>query len=104
MEPLERLRISLCPLITGYNHVVMAEFDYSQKPVSSFLIDPTKERWSMWLMKTKMLPWLYWNRMIKGLPHESRYLKLFAPLVHVLRLDYREPRVTEDTAGQAGTC
>lgn len=33
----------------------------------------------MWLMKTKMLPWLYWNRMIKGLPHESRYLKPFAP-------------------------
>lgn len=95
---------TVCPLITGYNNVVMAEFDYSQKPVSSFLIDSTKERWSMWLMKTKMLPWLYWNRMIKGLPHESRYLKLFAPLVHVLRLDYREPRVTEDTAGQAGTC
>ncbi|QPN64130.1 FAD/NAD(P)-binding oxidoreductase [Synechococcus sp. CBW1004] len=82
---------TVCPLITGYNNVVMAEFDYSQKPICSFLVDPTKERWSMWLMKTKMLPWLYWNRMIKGLPHESRYLKPLAPLVHLLRLDYREP-------------
>jgi len=74
----------------GYNNVVMAEFDYSQQPVSSFLVDPTKERWSMWLMKTKVLPWLYWNRMIKGLPHESRFLKPFSPLIHALRLDYRE--------------
>ncbi len=42
-------------------------------------------------MKTKMLPWLYWNRMIKGLPHEGRYLRPFRPLVHWLRLDYRAP-------------
>jgi sulfide:quinone oxidoreductase len=96
---------TVCPLITGYNNVVMAEFDYSQQPISSFLVDPTKERWSMWLMKTKMLPWLYWNRMIKGLPHESRYLKPFAPLVHLLRLDYREPSAAQQEAtGAAGSC
>ncbi len=96
---------TVCPLITGYNNVVMAEFDYEQRPISSFLVDPTKERWSMWLMKTKMLPWLYWNRMIKGLPHESRYLKPFAPLVHLLRLDYRESKSADlDAAGQAGSC
>jgi sulfide:quinone oxidoreductase len=59
----------------------------------------------MWLMKTKMLPWLYWNRMIKGLPHESRYLKPFAPLVHLLRLDYREPPAAQQEAtGAAGSC
>lgn len=96
---------TVCPLITGYNNVVMAEFDYEQKPVSSFLVDPTKERWSMWLMKTKLLPWLYWNRMIKGLPHESRYLKPLAPLVHALKLDYHEPKEADlDAAGQAGSC
>jgi len=96
---------TVCPLITGYNNVVMAEFDYSQQPISSFLVDPTKERWSMWLMKTKMLPWLYWNRMIQGLPHESRYLKPFAPLVHLLGLDYREPRGHQaDQASSAGSC
>ena len=95
---------TVCPLITGYNNVVMAEFDYSQKPISSFLVDPTKERWSMWLMKTKMLPWLYWNHMIKGLPHESRYLKSFAPLVHWLGLDYREPKVAPQDTAKAGGC
>ena len=86
---------TVCPLITGYNNVVMAEFDYSQKPISSFLLDPTKERWSLWLMKTRMLPWLYWNRMIKGLPHEGHYLRPFRPLVHLIRLDYREPSVAQ---------
>jgi sulfide:quinone oxidoreductase len=57
----------------------------------------------MWLMKTKMLPWLYWNRMIKGLPHESRYLKPFTPLIHALRLDYREP-TAESNAKAEGHC
>jgi sulfide:quinone oxidoreductase len=96
---------TVCPLITGYNNVVMAAFDDSQKPISSFLVDPTKERWSMWLMKTKMIPWLYWNRMIKGLPHGSHYLKPFAPLVHLLKLDFREPTVDQqEAAGEAGSC
>lgn len=96
---------SVCPLITGYGSVVMAEFDYSQKPVSSFLVDPTKERWSMWLMKTRMLPWLYWNRMLRGFPHEGRYLRPFAPLIRLLRLDYREADGDSDEpAGPEGSC
>jgi sulfide:quinone oxidoreductase len=96
---------TVCPLITGYGSVVMAEFDYTQKPVSSFLVDPTKERWSMWLMKTRLLPWLYWNRMIKGFPHEGAFLKPWAPLIHLLRLDYREPSgSSDDPAGPAGSC
>lgn len=85
---------TVCPLITGYNRTLMAEFNYENKPVSSFLVDPTKERWSMYLMKTKMLPWLYWNRMLPGEPHEARYLKPFKPLVHAMGLDYREPKAT----------
>ncbi len=96
---------TVCPLITGYGSVVMAEFDYSQKPISSFLVDPTKERWSQWLMKTRLLPWLYWNRMIKGLPHEGACLKPFAPLIHFLRLDYREPSGgSVEPVGPAGSC
>ncbi|MCX5930283.1 MAG: FAD/NAD(P)-binding oxidoreductase, partial [Cyanobacteria bacterium] len=80
---------SVCPLITGYGRVVMAEFDYDLQPVSSFQIDPTRERWSMWLMKTRGLPWIYWNRMLKGQPHESRYLKPFKPLAKALGLAYK---------------
>ncbi len=63
-----------CPLITGYGKVIMAEFNYEGQPEPSFPLDPTKERWSMWLVKTKLLPWIYWNRMLKGLPHERTYM------------------------------
>lgn len=80
---------TVCPLITGYGSVMMAEFDYGQTPVSSFLVDPTRERWSMWLVKTRLLPWLYWNRMLPGAPHEGACLRPLAPLVHALGLDHR---------------
>jgi sulfide:quinone oxidoreductase len=65
---------SCCPLITGYGKTIMAEFNYEQQPVPSFPLDPTKERWSMWVMKTAVLPWVYWNRMLKGGDHERRYI------------------------------
>jgi sulfide:quinone oxidoreductase len=65
---------SCCPLITGYGKTIMAEFNYDQQPVPSFPLDPTKERWSMWVVKTSVLPWLYWNRMLRGQPHERRYM------------------------------
>ena len=79
-----------CPLITGFDRVVMAEFNYDLKPVSSFLIDPTRERWSMWLVETRIFPWIYWNRALKGQPLEARYLKPFAPLVRALGLARKE--------------
>ncbi|MEA5441816.1 FAD/NAD(P)-binding oxidoreductase [Cyanobium gracile] len=79
-----------CPLITCFHEVVMAEFDYSLQPVSSFLVDPTKERWSMFLVETRVFPWVYWHRVLKGRLHESRFLKPFAPLVRALGLARRE--------------
>ncbi len=65
-----------CPLITGYGKVIMAEFDYSKQPLSSFPLDPREERYSMWLMKRHVLPWLYWNRMLKGKQFEGDALHL----------------------------
>jgi sulfide:quinone oxidoreductase len=65
---------SCCPLITGYGKTIMAEFNYEQQPVPSFPLDPTQERWSMWVMKTKVLPWVYWNRMLKGGDHERKFI------------------------------
>jgi len=65
---------SCCPLITGYGKTIMAEFNYDQQPVPSFPLDPTQERWSMWIVKSKILPWLYWNRMLKGADHERRFM------------------------------
>ncbi|MFN5513420.1 MAG: FAD/NAD(P)-binding oxidoreductase [Cyanobacteriota bacterium] len=63
-----------CPVITGYNSAVMAEFNYEKKPISSFYLNPTQERYSMWLAKRYLLPWLYWNRMLKGAPFEKEIL------------------------------
>ena len=82
---------TVCPLITGYGAVMMAEFDYRQIPISSFLVDPTRERWSLWLLKTRLLPWIYWNRMLRGAPHEAAWLRPLAPLAQALRLDHRPP-------------
>ena len=62
-----------CPLVTGYGKIILAEFDYDQKPSPSFPLDPTKERYSMWLLKKYALPYIYWQRMLKGKPFE-RYL------------------------------
>jgi len=64
-----------CPIITSYNSVVLAEFDYEGKPISSFFVDLAKERYSMFLVKRYLLPWLYWNRMLKGKPFETSIFK-----------------------------
>jgi sulfide:quinone oxidoreductase len=55
-----------CPLVTGYNSLVMAEFDYDQNPSETFPIDQSKERYSMYLVKKYVLPRLYWYFMLKG--------------------------------------
>jgi len=67
---------SCCPLITGYGKVIMAEFNYEQQPVPSFPLDPTQERWSMWVVKKDLLPWIYWNRMLRGAQHERHLIQL----------------------------
>jgi sulfide:quinone oxidoreductase len=32
----------------------------------TFPINQTKPNWAMWMLKTKVLPWLYWNKILKG--------------------------------------
>lgn len=55
-----------CPLITGYGKLVLAEFDYENKPKETFPFDQSKERYSMWLLKKFVLPWMYWNKILRG--------------------------------------
>jgi sulfide:quinone oxidoreductase len=57
---------SSCPIVTGYGRLVLAEFDYNNEPQPSFPFDTTKERWSMYMLKKYIIPWMYWNRMLKG--------------------------------------
>ncbi|MBP9104937.1 MAG: NAD(P)/FAD-dependent oxidoreductase, partial [Chitinophagaceae bacterium] len=55
-----------CPVVTGYGKLVLCEFDYDNKPVETFPFDQSKERWSMYQLKKKVLPWLYWNKILPG--------------------------------------
>ncbi|NIK74734.1 sulfide:quinone oxidoreductase [Thermonema lapsum] len=55
-----------CPLVTGYGKLVLAEFDYDNNPIETFPFDQSKERWTMYQLKKHILPWLYWNKILKG--------------------------------------
>lgn len=57
---------SSCPIVTGYGKMLLAEFDYENKAAPSLPIDTSKPRWDMWILKKYILPWFYWNRMLKG--------------------------------------
>lgn len=56
-----------CPITTARNKMLLAEFDYEPKHTPTFpIIDTTKERRDMWLLKRYGLPAMYWNLMLKG--------------------------------------
>lgn len=55
-----------CPVVTGYGKLVLCEFDYNNKPTETFPIDQSKERWSMYQLKRRVLPWLYWHKILPG--------------------------------------
>lgn len=55
-----------CPLITGYDSLILAEFDYDNTPMETFPFDQSKERYSMYLLKKYILPKFYWYGMLKG--------------------------------------
>lgn len=55
-----------CPLTTAYGKVVLAEFTYGGKVTPSFPLDPRKPRRSAWLLKTRFLPFMYWQMMLRG--------------------------------------
>jgi eukaryotic sulfide quinone oxidoreductase len=57
-----------CPLVTGYNTCILAEFDYNLQPLESFpMIDQAKERYSMFYLKKDLMPPLYWHFMLNGI-------------------------------------
>lgn len=57
---------SACPIVTGYGKLILAEFDYQLTPKETFPFDQSKERWTMYQLKRHILPWLYWNRILRG--------------------------------------
>ncbi|WP_281777709.1 NAD(P)/FAD-dependent oxidoreductase [Croceibacter atlanticus] len=63
---------SSCPLVTDYGKMVLAEFDYDKNFIPDpklkklFISDSSKEHWRLWMLKKYGLPYLYWNKMLKG--------------------------------------
>ncbi|UAB84411.1 NAD(P)/FAD-dependent oxidoreductase [Zunongwangia sp. SCSIO 43204] len=63
---------SSCPLVTDYGKMVLAEFDYDNnftpdpKLKQMFINDSSREHWRLWMLKKYGLPYLYWNKMLKG--------------------------------------
>jgi sulfide:quinone oxidoreductase len=57
---------TVCPITTGYGKLLLAEFDHNNKLMPTFPLDPVKERCSMWMFIRYGMPWLYWNRILKG--------------------------------------
>lgn len=57
---------SSCPMAAGYGKLILAEFDYENNPTETFPFNQAKPRWSMWMLKKYILPWLYWNKFLKG--------------------------------------
>ena len=55
-----------CPLVAGYGKLILAEFGYDNKIMETFPFDQSKPRWSMYLLKKYILPWLYWHKILKG--------------------------------------
>uniref|UniRef100_A0A1B6EDK7 Sulfide:quinone oxidoreductase, mitochondrial n=1 Tax=Clastoptera arizonana TaxID=38151 RepID=A0A1B6EDK7_9HEMI len=56
-----------CPLVTGYKSCILAEFDYNQQPLETFPINQGIERYSMFLMKKDIMPFIYWKLMLNGM-------------------------------------
>jgi sulfide:quinone oxidoreductase len=55
-----------CPLVVGYGKLILAEFGYDNKIMETFPFDQSKPRWSMYMLKRYVLPWLYWHKILKG--------------------------------------
>jgi len=63
---------SSCPLVTGYGEMVLAEFNYKNeftpdpKLKQMLVFNSNKPHRRLWFLKKYMLPYLYWNKMMKG--------------------------------------
>lgn len=56
-----------CPIPTARDKLLLCEFDYSMRPDPTFpVINTTRERRDMWLLKRYGLPLLYWHAFLPG--------------------------------------
>lgn len=70
-----------CPLVTGKDKLILAEFLYGGVPHETFHFNQAEESKLMYLMKVNVLPPLYWSQMLKGNWEGPAHLrKVFNPL------------------------
>lgn len=58
-----------CPLTIARGKIVLAEFGYGGELLPTFpkwLINPVRPSRKAWMLKKYLLPWVYWNGMLKG--------------------------------------
>ncbi|KAG5877839.1 hypothetical protein JTB14_036974 [Gonioctena quinquepunctata] len=55
-----------CPLVTGYNKCILAEFDYNLNPLETFPFSQDRELYSMYFLKKNVMPPIYWHLMLNG--------------------------------------
>jgi sulfide:quinone oxidoreductase len=57
-----------CPLTVERGKIVLAEFGFGGKllPTFPWLLNPLKATKLAWILKKDVLPWLYWNAMLRG--------------------------------------
>ncbi|MGF6330220.1 sulfide:quinone oxidoreductase [Pseudomonas sp. BS3782 TE3695] len=65
-----------CPLTVEKGKVILAEFGYAGKLLPTFPLDPTVPRRSAWFLKATLLPWFYWNGLLKGREWLTRLSKV----------------------------
>ena len=72
---------SSCPLVTGYNKCILAEFDYNLKPLETFPVNQGREYYFMFLLKAYVFPFLYWNLMTRGLWDGPEFFRKYSKLI-----------------------
>ena len=58
-----------CPLTVERGKIVLAEFKYGGKlapTLPTWLLEGTRPTWLAWFLKKVVMPWLYWQGMLKG--------------------------------------
>ncbi|MDU0451542.1 NAD(P)/FAD-dependent oxidoreductase [Staphylococcus chromogenes] len=55
-----------CPIVTGYDQLILAEFDYNHETKETMPFNQAKPRRSMYILKKDVLPRMYWYGMLKG--------------------------------------
>jgi len=66
-----------CPLILNPKECILAEFDFNAppQPLETLPVNQGKPRWTTAMMKTHMMPKLYWSMMLNGNWEGPKYIR-----------------------------